>query len=144
MYNVSIAVPLPVVDCRILTKIIYFNAFKQMSFPSLPGLPYDILGVVTSFVQGCLSPVTTVFGALWSVTQQPRSLPEDPTQAEWLFSTLTCFALSTYIDDNGRDIATLADRVKNLINTWEDSSVCQREARVLTRRLEVRNFRCGL
>ena len=67
-------------------------------------------------------------------------LTADATQAEWLFSTLTCFALSTHIDDYGRDFVTLAHNVKNLIETWQDLSVSHREARELTKRLEVKTF----
>ena len=68
----------------------------------------------------------------------------DATQTEWLFSTLTSFALSSHIDDNGRDFAALAHDVKNLIETWEDLSVTHKEARALTKRLEVTNIRCKL
>ena len=70
-------------------------------------------------------------------------LMADATQAEW-FSTLKCFVLSTHIDDNGRDFAPLAHDVKNLIETWQDLSVSHREARALTKRLEVKHIRCSL
>ena len=71
-------------------------------------------------------------------------LMADATQVEWLFSTLTCFAFSTHIDDNDRDFAALALEVKELIETWQDLSVSHKEARALTKRLEVRNIRCSL
>ena len=53
--------------------------------------------------------------------------------------SLIDFGISRYqlTFDNGRDFATLAYNVKNLIETWQDSSVCHREARALTKRLEV-------
>ena len=55
--------------------------------------------------------------------------------------SLTCFSLSTLIDDNGREFAPLARKVKSLIETWEDLSVSHREGHALTERLEVRNIR---
>ena len=48
------------------------------------------------------------------------------------------------IDDNGRDIVILTHDVKNLIDIWKDSSVYHKEVRALTKRLEVKNIRCGL
>ena len=71
-------------------------------------------------------------------------LMADAIQAEW-FSTLTCFALSTHIDDNGRYFNTLAHDVKNLIE--KDTSVSHDDALALTKRLEViniTNIRCSL
>ena len=61
-------------------------------------------------------------------------------EAKW-FSTLTCFALSTHIDDNGRDFETLAHDVKNLIEKWQNTSVSYNDALAL---LEVTNIRFSL
>ena len=50
---------------------------------------------------------------------------------------LTFIALSTHINVDGRDFATLAYNVKDLIETWQDLSVSHKEAHALTKRLEV-------
>ena len=63
----------------------------------------------------------------------------DANLAEWL-STLTCFALSTHTDDNGRDFETLVHNVKNLIEIWQDTPASHVEANALTKRLDVRNI----
>ena len=67
----------------------------------------------------------------------------DATQTEW-FLTLTSFELSTHINDNGSEFAPLARDVKNLIETWKDLSASHKEARALTKRLEVTNIRYTL
>ena len=49
--------------------------------------------------------------------------------------TLTCFALSTYIDDNRRDFNTIACDAKNVIE--KDTSISHDDALALINRLEV-------
>ena len=74
------------------------------------------------------------------------AFPISPWQTQHMLSDFRLWPVSRYrlIDHNGREFETLAHKVKNLIETWQDLSVSHKEARTLIKDLEVTNILCNL
>ena len=113
----------------ILTNLLAWTSYKLHRQP----MPQSICAYVCLCVLLALHDVWPSLIRFWEVPHfswQTQLRPSDYSPL-WHVS---------YIDDNGRDFASIAYNVKNLVEKWKDLSVCHREARALTKRLEVTNI----
>ena len=87
-----------------------------------PSTPYDILGII-SFVQGCLTLIAAVFGALWSVTQQVVLSRSLLFQARGSYTNTSILLSQLQVRVNKTSIDSLFSKITQLQIQHEGSSL---------------------